>query len=351
MNKPDTISQTIYYHMTDLYDVGAIYHHGNSLIFRAIPKKDPAHAFQVLRKRLKSIGFKASSREDLQGYLISVAELPWQRRIPPLNAILFFVTLITMFIAPIFYTHLSISDMLSSAFILDRLEFTIALIIILLFHEFGHYLAGRRRGLLMTLPYFIPAPNFVGTFGAIIKSRSPFSNRRDLIEVGAAGPISGFVIAIFVLMYGLQNAVIAPSGGGLTLGDSLLIRFLGWLIIGPLPIGYDYMLPSAALAGWVGLLITMLNLLPLGQLDGGHIIYGLFGRKQYIVSFVVLAAMLTLGFWWPGWWLFGALIFIFGLKHPPTLDDSRELSGATKFMGIAAILIFILCFVPVPFKL
>ncbi len=351
MNKPDAISHTIYYHMIDLYDVGAIYHHGDSLIFRVLPRKDPAYAFQVLRRRLKTIGFKAASREDVPGYLISVAELPWHRRIPPLNAILFLVTLLTMFFAPLFYTRLSFADIMSAEFLYDRLEFTVALILILLFHEFGHYLAGRRRGILMSLPYFIPAPNFVGTFGAIIKSRSPFGNRRDLIEVGAAGPIAGFVMAIMVLIYGLQKAVVIPAGGGLTLGDSLLIKFMANLIVGPLPDGYDYALPAAALAGWVGLLITTINLLPLGQLDGGHIVYGMVGRRQYAISYVFLAIMLVLGFWWPGWWLFGALTFIFGLKHPPTLDDSQKLPESTAIMGVAAILIFILCFVPVPFRL
>lgn len=351
MKKPDVISNTIYYHMTDLYEVGAIYHHGDSLIFRVLPKKDPADAFQVLRRRLKPIGFRAVSKEDPPGFLISVTEQPWHRRIPPLNAILFGATLLTMFFAPLFYTRLSLADITSREFILDRLEFTVALILILLFHEFGHYLAGRRRGILMSLPYFIPAPNFVGTFGAIIKSRSPFYNRRDLIEVGAAGPIAGFVMAIAVLIYGLQGAVISRSGGGLILGDSLLIKFMAGLIVGPLPEGYDYALPSAALAGWVGLLITTINLLPLGQLDGGHIVYGMIGRRQYSISYVFLAAMLVMGFWWPGWWLFGALTFLFGLKHPPTLNDDQRLSKSTGLMGATAILIFILCFVPVPFRL
>jgi membrane-associated protease RseP (regulator of RpoE activity) len=235
--------------------------------------------------------------------------------------------------------------------IMEQVEFTLALMAILLFHEFGHYLAGKRRGVLMSLPYFIPAPNIVGTFGAIIKSRSPFTNRRDLIEVGATGPIAGFVISIIALSIGLYHSEIVQANieGGMILGDSLLLKFLAWLIIGPIPEGYDFYLAPAAFAGWVGLLVTMINLLPLGQLDGGHIIYGLIGRKQHLVSKFFIVVMMLLGFWWQGWWFFGLLVFLFGIYHPPTLDDNRPISTGARIMGLMAILIFVICFIPVPF--
>jgi membrane-associated protease RseP (regulator of RpoE activity) len=123
---------------------------------------------------------------------------------------------------------------------------------------------------------------------------------------------------------------------------------LAWLIIGPIPDGHTVGLSAIAYAGWAGLFITMLNLLPLGQLDGGHIVYGLIGRRQKITSKIFLAFLLVLGFWWMGWWVFGALIFIFGLKHPPTLDDNFQLAKSTRIMGISAIVIFIICFMPIP---
>ncbi|UCD16378.1 MAG: site-2 protease family protein [Candidatus Zixiibacteriota bacterium] len=352
MKNPEQMSKSVYYQIADQFEVSAIYHHNGRLIFRARPYRDPEQAVATVRKRLDSAGFEGRFKEDVHGMLISVKELPLARRIPRLNIILFFATLLTMFFAPVLLS-LDFSYFRLPGAAAERLEFTVALMAILLFHEFGHYLAGRRRGVLMSLPYFIPAPNIVGTFGAIIKSRSPFANRRDLIEVGAAGPLAGFIISVIALSLGLQQTevILTESGAGLTLGDSLLIRLLTWLFVGPIPEGYDYVLSPAAFAGWVGLLITMINLLPLGQLDGGHIVYGLIGRHQHRLSRLFFAAMIVLGFWWPGWWLFGVLVFLFGMRHPPTINDARVPSLAARLMGIAALIIFVISFVPVPFKM
>lgn len=311
-----------------------------------------------MKKRLKPSGFEVSIRDEADGLLIGIKE-SGIRRIPRLNILLFLATLITMFFAPVLSTEFIFKPQVVYDFlgqpgvIQERLEFTLALITILLFHEFGHYLVGRRRGVLMSLPYFIPAPNIAGTFGAIIKSRSPITNRRDLIEVGATGPIAGFVISVIALSIGLMDSRIVMTGPepAIMLGDSLLLKFLAWLIIGPIPEGYDFILSPAAFAGWVGLLVTMLNLLPLGQLDGGHVIYGLIGRNQHRISKLFSAAMMVLGFWWPGWWLFGILVLLFGINHPPTLNDSMEISKTARFLGAAAIIIFIISFIPVPFAL
>ena len=347
--------------MADLFEITAIYSHNERLYFRARPLLNQAEAIARMERRLEASGFAAAVKEDSSGLLIGVWERP-SRKIPRLNIILFAATIVTMFIAPLFWAY-DIDVLLRPAFILEymsrpgifgrHVEFTVALISILLFHEFGHYLAGKRRGVLMSLPYFIPAPNIAGTFGAIIKSRSPITNRRDLIEIGSAGPIAGFVISVIALSVGLYGSDIIPAeaAAGFTLGDSLLIRFLSWVIVGPLPDGYTYLLSPAAFAGWVGLLVTMLNLLPLGQLDGGHIIYGLFGRKQHRVSKLFIAVMIALGFWWPGWWFFGALVFLFGINHPPTLDESIKPTRPARILGVAAIIIFIISFIPVPFAL
>lgn len=338
MNEIDRMSHNLYYQLADLYEVTAIYHHGDSLIFRVNPRLDSARAETEMKRRLSGAGFSANLSEDGQGPIITVRPKT-EKKIPWVNIGLFILTLGAMY-----YVYPGDFSM--------KFEFVVSLITILLFHEFGHYFAGKRRGVNMSLPYFIPAPNIVGTFGAIIKSKSPFTNRRDLIEVGAAGPIAGFIIAVIVLVYGLQNVQIVETGStaGMMLGDSLLLRFLAWLIVGPIPEGFDFVLSPAAWAGWVGLLVTMLNLLPLGQLDGGHIIYGLAGRYQHRVALMFLAVMAVLGFWWFGWWFFGFLVFIFGLKHPPTINDSIKLPLHAKIMAYSAIAIFILSFIPVPFR-
>ncbi|MEW5923771.1 MAG: site-2 protease family protein [Candidatus Zixiibacteriota bacterium] len=356
---PELISKSIYYQLADLFEISAIYTHNGRLIFRVRPYADRESAVEKMHSRLGAAGFIADVKDDAAGLLIIVKKDD-SLKIPWINIILFLATLLTMFLAPLMW-RLDVDVFLNPKAILSYLgspeafresfEFTIALITILLFHEFGHYLAGRRRGVFMSLPYFLPAPNIAGTFGAIIKSRSPITNRRDLIEVGATGPLAGFVIAVIVISIGFADArLLEISTEGWSLGESLLIRFLGWLIIGPLPDGYAIELSPIIFAGWVGLLVTMLNLLPLGQLDGGHIIYGLFGPAQHRLGRLFFAMMLALGFWWPGWWFFGILVFLFGIKHPPTVNDSMKVPRLTRLIGYLAIIIFVISFVPVPFS-
>ena len=351
MKNLDVTSKSIYYLLADIFDVSAIYNHDSQLFFRAQPRIEKDSAISTIKTRLNRLGFEVIINEDQHGLMVIVRKSQ-KNRPPYLNILLFFATLITMFYAPVLLSF-DFSYFNRPGAYQERFEFTLALMAILLFHEFGHYLVGRYRGVFMSLPYFIPAPNIVGTFGAVIKSKSPFTNRRDLIEVGAAGPIAGFIVSVIVLCFGLQNSqiVLASSGGGLTLGDSLLIKFLSWLIIGPIPEGYDFLLSPAAFAAWVGLLVTMINLLPLGQLDGGHIIYAMIGKKQRLIGRVFLAIMVVLGFWWPGWWLFGAMVFIFGVNHPPTINDSIKLPRHAKLMGYCALIIFIISFIPVPFMM
>jgi hypothetical protein len=352
------MSKSLYYQLADIFEITAIYSHNDRILFRAKPYKEKEESLRRMRKRLTTSGFEANVREDSHGLLIAVGEAA-SKRIPRIHIILFFSTLVSMFFVPslimfdlgdFLHPRKIIEYFSQSGVIIQNLEFTVALMMILLCHEFGHYLAGRRRGVLMSLPYFIPGPTIFGTFGAIIKSRSPFSNRRDLLETGAAGPVAGFVIAIIVLSIGLADSKIVPldSGGGFIMSDPLIMRFLSWLIVGSVPDGHTVALSALAYAGWGGLFVTMLNLLPLGQLDGGHIIYGLAGRWQRTISKIFIAFLLILGFWWMGWWIFGALIFLFGLNHPPTLDDNFRISPATRMLGISAIVIFIICFMPVP---
>jgi membrane-associated protease RseP (regulator of RpoE activity) len=238
------------------------------------------------------------------------------------------------------------------------LQFTVAMISILFVHEMGHFIAGRRRQIITSWPYFIPAPNIIGTFGAIIKSKSPFWNRRDLIEVGAAGPIAGWIVALGWLIYGLSHSSIvtpeiAANTGEMVFslqGKSILMRLATLALIGPVPEGQFYFLSEAAFAGWVGLLVTAINLLPIGQLDGGHILYGLFRTKQRYLAMVAMVALLALGFQSPMWWFFAAFGLFFGVKHPPTLNDNFSIGRTAFLMAIGSILILILSFTPVPFR-
>ncbi|MBD3170068.1 MAG: site-2 protease family protein [candidate division Zixibacteria bacterium] len=269
-----------------------------------------------------------------------------RREIPWVNILLFAATFITA-------TFVQMTD-LTVAGIWDGLKYSIPLLSILLFHESGHYIASVRHKVKVSLPYFLPSPFILGTFGAFIKSKSPFRNRIQLLDVGAAGPIAGFVIAVIAVVIGLMGSEVVQiedTAAGIGLGDSLLFNGLVWLIIGDIPEGYDLLLNPIAFAGWVGLLVTMLNLLPSGQLDGGHITYALFGRRQKFLSKLVVLAIIPLGFLWPGWFVWAFFLTVLIPEHPPTIDDGHALDRKRKITGYICLVIFILTFTPIPFSI
>ncbi|MBD3305560.1 site-2 protease family protein [candidate division KSB3 bacterium] len=237
------------------------------------------------------------------------------------------------------------------------LPFSLTLLTILLFHEFGHYFMAKKHRVDATLPYFIPAPSIIGTFGAVIKMRSPLYSKRSLLDIGSAGPLAGVVIAIPATIIGLKLSevrVVPDVQQGISLGSSLLFSFLSWLSVGVIPENSDIFLHPIAFAGWIGMLVTMLNLLPIGQLDGGHIAYAVLGKQWHRrASYVILPGLLLLGFIaWPGWLLWCALLFfVMGTKHPPTLDEHIELNRGRKLIGWIALILFIFTFTPAPFNL
>lgn len=241
-------------------------------------------------------------------------------------------------------------------FVLDGLPFSLAFLAILLVHESGHYVMCRLHGVSASLPYFLPAPPVIfplGTFGAFIRIRSRFPDRRALFDIGAGGPWAGFVVALAALVYGLSQSTIlsAPmASGGLELGDSLLTSFLTRVVLHADP--STVALHPVAFAGWLGMLVTSINLLPAGQLDGGHVLYAAFRRRTRFVPFVIVAALVWLG-WsgWPGWLVWAVLItLLVGLRHPPTLDDLRPLGAARTFGALMSLLLFVVTFVPEPFR-
>lgn len=240
--------------------------------------------------------------------------------------------------------------------LLDGAPFSASLLGILAAHEFGHYVAARRYGLNVTLPFFIPLPVLspIGTLGAVIRMKTPIYTRRMLLDVGAAGPLAGIVVAIPVAVWGVLHSPVLPVGDavGIRLGEPLLFQAVVALAGVTPPEGQDVYLGSVAFAGWIGFLVTALNLLPLGQLDGGHILYALAGRLQHAVGWAVLAALLILGWWWPGWYVWALLIIVLiRVRHPPVLDPEIGLDARRVAVGWLSMALFAACFTPVPFDL
>lgn len=238
------------------------------------------------------------------------------------------------------------------------------LLAILLVHESGHYLVARRYAIDVSPPYFLPVPptlSPIGTLGAFIRIRTPVYDRRQLLDVGAAGPLAGFVVAVAVLCWGYLGSTRVPGtelhdpslvalvGHPIALGDSLLSGLLrDWLLPGSGPV----VLSPTAFAGWVGLFITALNLLPLSQLDGGHVLYGLAGRRQVPVAIAVVAALLWLGREAPLWWVLVGFTFLIGggrWTHPAVIIPGRPVSRGGLLAGLACLIVFVLTFVPTPF--
>lgn len=228
--------------------------------------------------------------------------------------------------------------------------FSVPLLAILGVHEMGHYTAARRHGVAVTPPYFIPAPSFIGTFGAFIKIKSPIPHRNALMDIGAAGPIAGAVVAIPILLVGLGLSVLKPSSGltGIPLGESLLYRAAEYVVFGDVPKGVDVVLHPVAIAGWIGLLVTALNLLPSGQLDGGHVAYALFGARYAKVARAVPFVLLPMGYFWGGWVIWAVLLFFLGTRHPEPVFAEMPLSRGRRLVGLVAGTLFVLCFTPSP---
>jgi len=267
------------------------------------------------------------------------------------------------------------------SFMLNGLPFAVALMTILVCHEFGHYLAGKYHKTVVTLPFFIPFPlSLFGTMGAFIQLKEPPKNRRILLDIGIAGPLAGLIVAIPILLLGLYLSPVERIPfqlpmGQIFEGNSILYLLLKYIATGqllpqpfnyatldpilywfryfftgsPLPAGgLDVTLHPIAWAGWAGLLVTALNLIPAGQLDGGHIMYVLMGKRTSSLLPFILGALVLLGFAWSGWWFWAALIFFLGRLHAEPLDQITPLDQKRKVLAIVGIVVFFLVFMPVP---
>lgn len=327
------------------------------------------------------------------------------------NLVLFALTLLSVLFAGAMYTYTgpmpcdtwgSIKTLLLNLW--TGWPFALTLLGILLAHEFGHYFAGRLNKTAVTLPYFIPFPiSLLGTMGAFIQLKERPRNKRVLLDIGVAGPLAGLVVAIPLLYLGLRLSTTGvvedtayvrgieqceacftdvPAGRAYTCpgdnlleGNSLLYLGLKYLAKGewlPAPVAYDVppflywvrylftshpiplggrdvMLHPVAMAAWAGLLVTFLNLIPAGQLDGGHILYALFDRRARFLLPFILGATALMGFIWSGWWLWTALIFLLGRAHAEPLDQITPLDPRRKVLGVVMLIVFLLVLTPVPF--
>ncbi len=312
---------------------------------------------------------------------------------PGLNLVFFILTLISVLFSGALYS-LSGDEASTGNFFRDiwnnlgnGWSFALSLLAILGAHEFGHYLAGRYHKVHVTLPFFIPFPfSTFGTLGAFIQMKEMPKNRKHLLDIAIAGPLSGLVVAIPILIVGLMlsdvtplPAILQPGQMYQVEGNSILYLLLKFITKGqllpapasmdglnpvlywvkyfftgnPLPLGgMDVMLHPMAWAGWAGLLVTALNLIPAGQLDGGHIFYVLFGSKgiKRLLPLILLA-LIGFGFIWNGWWLWAVLLLFMGRVHAEPMDQITPLDQPRKLLGILAIIIFFLVFTPVPLSI
>ncbi|HYT04803.1 MAG TPA: site-2 protease family protein [Gemmatimonadales bacterium] len=244
--------------------------------------------------------------------------------------------------------------------------FSLPLLAILLCHELGHYITARRYDLDVSPPYFIPVPlvpSFIGTMGAFIRLRTMLSDRRQLFDVGVAGPIAGFLVALPVFAVGLAlshapterepltGLLLDLDGGRAVLGESLVTLVLRHLIHGSTPALVAH---PVAFAGWMGMFVTMLNLLPISQLDGGHILYAALPRWQQRIALGFWTLIVVLGWYWRGWLVWGLLVLLLSrgrLGHPPVLDAHRPLPPSRRALAWAALVLFLITFAPVPFRI
>jgi len=351
---------------------------------------DSGRSYDQLASNLRSLNITPLFRTEGDQHVVLLV----QGRIEPrpsnplINLVLFIFTVLSVIFAGALYSYSGPipsdqSELLAAILhgLANGIPFAVSLLAILLAHEFGHYIAGRYHHTHVTLPYFIPFPlSPFGTMGAFIQLKEPPKNKRILLDIGVSGPIAGLVVAFPILLYGLSlshiETIILPAGQGIQLeGNSLLYLLAKYIVFGqllpapstygdlpaflywvryfftsqPLPLGgIDVFISPIAWAGWAGLLVTALNLIPTGQLDGGHVIYSLFGKRSKLLLPVILVLLVLLGFVWSGWWIWAFLILLMGRMHAEPLDTITPLDPRRKALAVVVLFIFFLVFTPVP---
>jgi membrane-associated protease RseP (regulator of RpoE activity) len=335
---------------------------GGIIVFRGELRVPPAPALEALLARFRPAGFTPFLKSEggeivLQAWPLADVR---ERSGVGLNVVLFALTCVSTLFAGTYFAGSPLFDALrgssSMVHLLSGVPFAFTLLAILGVHEFGHYFTARHYRASVSLPYFIPAPPPIflfGTMGAIIRMRSPATNRNVLFDIAAAGPLAGLLIAVPAILLGLgwSSIVPAPAGGHLVFGDSLLLRGLMYLRWGNVPDGMMVFTHPIADAAWAGLFVTAVNLFPVGQLDGGRIAYALFGRHHRAVGMATVAGLVLMGAWtWSAnWFVWAALIvLLIGFHHSPPLDDVTPLSPGRRVVGVLCLLLLVLLIPPVP---
>ncbi len=335
---------------TIVYDIEDEDGHIRAIV--AIPEN---RMLEALSRELSRRGFIMQVEKDPYSalYMLNIMRLPEEKRkFPWINLVLFVLTVLTTMMAGAFQQGVNPFQGLN---ILKGIPFSFSIMTILLAHEMGHYIMSRKHGVRATLPYFIPFPHpLIGTMGALIRIKSPIPDRKALLEIGAAGPWAGILVAIPITIVGLMLSEVVPVQGqeGLYLGNSLLFAFLSKIIAGPIPPGHDLYLHPMAFAGWLGFFVTSLNLIPMGQLDGGHVIYALLGKELHRkIARITWAFLIISGIiWWKGWLTWAIIGILLGLDHPEPLNDHIPLSRKERLFAIASIALFLVTFVPNPIE-
>ncbi len=336
---------------------------GESVVFVGRLQTTAEDTYRLVRDRFRKLGYTALLRHE-NGEDIIVAQKGvsiFTRSNPIINVLLLLATILTTTFAGAGLAGVNIISAwrlaLNSGQVLPLLSalgtgasFAATLLLILGVHEMGHYIAARLHNVHVTLPYFIPVPFGLGTFGAFIQLKSPVESRKSLFDVGLAGPVAGFLVALPLMIIGLLASQVVPAVGvGGRLGQSILLR---WLIdlIQPHAAGYAVALNPVAIAAWFGMLVTGFNLLPMGQLDGGHVAYSVLGKAARPLAYLTFGGLILAGFTlWPGWWTWAFLAFITGLRHAEPLNDITPLDPARKFVGLLTLIWFFLIITPKPF--
>lgn len=339
-----------------VYDVRVAYD-----VVEFFVKTDPATLeanFEQMRADMADQGYIPMITYDKGEHVVTVAKKPSMRfRSIWVNVVMLAITFLSMVVAGAMnwagYEGLPSDQLFAPKTVATGMVvFTLPLMAIIGVHELSHFLMARRRHVAASLPFFLPSIPPLGTFGAFISLREPIPNKKVLLEIGVAGPLAGLALAIPIGILGLiltnDGAKLAStnvSPGG-ELGIMFPLVYLG--IEQLVPISGQYLLHPMAFAAWVGFLVTALNLLPMGQLDGGHIARALLGSKAKYLTYATVAAMIGLGFLYLSWFLFAALVLFLGLRHPPPLNDITKLDFKRKAVGVVAFIVLIVSFVPVP---
>jgi membrane-associated protease RseP (regulator of RpoE activity) len=333
----------------------------SNVAFRGHLAVDASQAYALLRERFAPLGYTPLLRS--QGDHDMVIAIKHLFRAQPtrwvINVVLLLLTLVTTTLmgAVMEQGELMAENPLilfqQPRLILSGIPASLTIMGILGLHELAHYFAARKHGLQSSLPYFIPVPFGFGTFGAIIRIRTPWEDRKALFDVGVAGPLAGVLIALPLFFVGLMTSPARPPiPEGIPLGSPLLLRWVEDLVyaLRGIPEDHEIYVNAMAFASWFGLVVTGFNLLPSGQLDGGHVAYAVLGRKARIVGIAVLVLMMTLGIlWWRGWLIWGAFILFSGWQHPAPLNAVSPLGKKRTLIGVLVLILMLLLLTPKPF--